>query len=220
MRYLSNLEFLVLSSIRVMSTVYILGLPAFMAGCNSNIGKLIQYVSCSMTTFIHTISPLCRSCKFCTISFVTFFLVTPFVVQPLHAQSGVGIGTVSAIIFDGGGGFSIRYKPVQVFMAGVGNAGDGFFIHLGARYNHPLKDWKRIKLNAFGHVTRMDREMESSSIWYQFSGGVSADFRIGRKSKGKGWVLSADTGVVMNNSDGIEPSPSLALAFGIHYFFW
>ena len=168
--------------------------------------------------FRYTISPLCKCRKLHAILFVTFFLVMPFLVQSSHAQSGVGVGYVFPYHY-AGGGISIRYKPVQVFVAGMGNFGDGFYIDLGARYNHPVKNWRRIKLNAYGHVTRLAQITDDSHPpWYQFSGGISADLWLGRKPKGL--VLSADTGVAINNSDGFARSPTLALALGFHYFFW
>lgn len=165
-----------------------------------------------------TISPLYKSRKLHAILFFALFLVVPFLVRSSHAQSGVGVGMVISSDI-GGGGLSIRYKSVQVFMAGMGNSGDGLYIDLGARYNHPLKDWKRVNFNAFGHVVRVaQRNDESYPAWYRFGGGISTDLRLSRKSKGL--VLSADTGIAINNSDGSVPSPSLALALGIHYFFW
>lgn len=171
---------------------------------------------------ISSMPPTCKKSKLNVILLLTLFLPVPFVVQPLHAQSGLGAGRT--IFSTGtGGAVSIRYKPFQVNLLTLGSdeSDNGFYIDLGARYNHPLKDWKRIKFNVFGQINRYDVRVgtdESHAAWYHFAGGISTDLRLRRNPRSKGIVITGDIGISADDLDGIALSP--ALAIGVYYFFW
>ncbi|MCY4673389.1 MAG: hypothetical protein OXD43_06465 [Bacteroidetes bacterium] len=145
---------------------------------------------------------------------ILFGLAT-FLAPPIQAQSTVGVGLVFSNPYTGG--VSVRYKPVQVLVASFGGGDDGFYIDMAARYNHPVKYWKRVRINLFGQVGRQGKRGESILERYRFTAGVSADLSVFGKLGSKGLILSADTGLSVDHLGNFGSFPGLGI--GLHLFF-
>ncbi len=145
-----------------------------------------------------------------------FIAVMTCFVRPSYAQSGIGMG----LVFAGphAGGLSVRYKPIQVLVTGIGGKDGDFYVDVAARYNHAVRDWKRVKFKAFGQVDRRNRRGELGlTSMYLFTGGGTAELQIGRKPSSKGLYLTADIGFSIDHTGDVGSFPGLGM--GIHFFF-
>ncbi|MXZ18103.1 MAG: hypothetical protein F4069_04535 [Rhodothermaceae bacterium] len=147
-----------------------------------------------------------------------------FSVQTSYAQSGIGVGLVFSTPH--AGGVSVRYKSIQVIVGGnIGggiNAGtDVTLTELAVRYNRSIRDLKRVNLKVFGQVGRhefpeLNQELDLPTL-YRFTGGGSAELRIGRKPSLKGLFLTVDLGLSIDHKGNLGASPARGIA--LHYFF-
>lgn len=145
---------------------------------------------------------------------ILFGLAT-FLVPSMHAQSTVGVGLVFSQPHHGG--LSVRYKSVQILVPGIGSGDNGFYIDIAARYNHPVKYWKKVRLNLFGQIGRQAERSESVLERYRFTAGVSADLSVFGGLGSRGLVLSADAGLSVDHSGNFGSIPGLGI--GLHLFF-
>ena len=151
-----------------------------------------------------------------------------FSVQPSYAQSGIGVGLVFATPH--AGGVSFRYKAIQVIVAGnIGSSinPDGLnftratITEFAIRYNRSVRDLKRVNFKVFGQVGR-DKFPESNQelslpTLYRFTGGGSAEVRIGGKPSSKGFFLTVDLGLSIDHQGNPGAFPARGIA--LHYFF-
>ncbi len=112
----------------------------------------------------------------------------------------------------------MRYKAIQVLVTEIGGKDGDFYVDVAARYNHAVRDWRRVNFKAFGQVDRRNRWGGSGlTSMYLFTGGGTAELRIGRKSSPKGFYLTADVGFSIDHTGDVGPFPGLGV--GIHFFF-
>ncbi|MXW45562.1 MAG: hypothetical protein F4Z63_06110 [Gammaproteobacteria bacterium] len=158
---------------------------------------------------------------FVRLLFVAFSLIV-FSVQPSHAQSGVGVGLVFSTPH--AGGVSVRYKPIQVIVDANISGGvntDVILSHLAIRYNHPVRDLDKVKFKVFGQIGRHKfpepEQGPAIPTLYQFTGGGSAELRIGRRSSSKGLFLTLDLGLSIDHKGNLGAFPARGIA--LHFFF-
>jgi len=137
--------------------------------------------------------------------------------RPAHAQSGIGVGLVYAEPH--AGGLSMRFKGIQVLVPRVqGDVNGDLQVDVAVRYNHSVRDWKRVRFKAFGQVGRLGTREESGfTSRYRFTGGGSAELSIGGKSSTKGLFLTLDIGLSIDHLGKLGTAP--ARGVGIHFFF-
>ncbi len=103
-------------------------------------------------------------------------------VQPMYAQSSVGVGLV-ALSGSNGSGLSVRFKNFQVMGGGKFSSSPDPMrgvrleqLGVAIRYNHSLHEWKRIRFKVFGQLGGYENSMQdpesSSSIRYHFTGST------------------------------------------------
>ena len=151
-----------------------------------------------------------------------------FSVQPSYAQPGIGVGLVFATPH--AGGFSVRYKAIQVIAAG--NIGGGInsdglnftratITQLAVRYNRSVRDLKKVNFKVFGQVGRHEipesNQEPGLPTLYRFTGGGSAELRIGRKPSSNGFFLTVDLGLSIDHKGTLGAFPARGIA--LHYFF-
>ncbi len=175
----------------------------------------------------HTFSKFLGKGVSVSLLFVALLPIVCFV-QPSHAQSGIGVGLVFSKPY--AGGLSVRYKTIQVIVdanisGGVGadgrNRTDVNARRIAVRYNHSVRDWKRVRLKVFGQVGRHEFPMSDQepvlSTLYQFTGGGSAELQIGRKPSSKGLFLTVDVGLSIDHMGRLGAIPARGVA--LHIFF-
>ncbi len=137
-------------------------------------------------------------------------------VRPSYAQSGIGVGLVFAAPH--AGGLSVRYKTIQVLVPGIRSNNGDLHVDVAVRYNHSVRDWKRVRFKIFGQVGRLGIRTESGlTSRYRFTGGGSAELRVGGKSSLRGFFLTLDIGLSMDHLGNLGYAP--ARGVGIHVFF-
>lgn len=155
-------------------------------------------------------------------------LVVGCFVKPSHAQSGIGVGLVFSKPHVGG--LSVRYRAIQAMVeadisGGVDSDGrnrtDFNVRSIAVRYNHSIWDWKKMRFKVFGQVGRhkfpvVDQEPILPTL-YQFTGGGSAELKIGRKTSSKGLFLTVDVGLSIDHKGRPGTIPARGLA--LHVFF-
>lgn len=149
-------------------------------------------------------------------------------VKPSHAQSGIGVGLVFSKPHVGG--LSVRYRAIQAMVeadisGGVGADGSNrtdFNVHsIAVRYNHTIWDRKRVRFKVFGQVGRHKFPIADQEpilpTRYQFTGGGSAELKIGRKTSSKGLFLTVDVGLSIDHMGHFGAIPARGIA--LHVFF-
>ncbi len=137
-------------------------------------------------------------------------------IRPSHAQSGIGVGFVYAAPH--AGGISVRHKAMQVLVPEIRGNNGGLFVGVAVRYNHSVRDWKRVKFKVFGQIGRLSSREESDlEARYRFTAGGSAELRVGRKSSPKGLFLTLNIGLSVDHLGELGSAP--ARGVGIHAFF-
>ncbi len=175
----------------------------------------------------HTLSKIFGNGISVSLLFVALLPIVCFV-QPSHAQSGIGVGLVFSKPH--AGGLSVRYKTIQVMVdanisGGVGadgrNRTDVSARRIAVRYNYSVRDWKRIRFKIFGQIGQHKFPVSDPKpvlpTLYQFTGGGSAELRIGRKPSFKGLFLTVDVGLSIDHRGHLGAIPARGIA--LHIFF-
>lgn len=137
-------------------------------------------------------------------------------IQPSYAQRGIGVGFVYA--GPHAGGLSVRHKAIQVLVPGIRSDNGDLHIDVAVRYDHSVRDWKRVRFKVFGQVGRRGIRAESGlTSRYRFTGGGSAELRIVGNSYRKGLFLTLDIGLSIDHLGKLGNAP--ARGVGIHIFF-
>ena len=138
-------------------------------------------------------------------------------VRLTHPQSGVGVWVVYAEPLSGV--LSVRFKATQALVPRVrGDDNGGLHVDVAVRYNHSVRDWKRVRFRVFGQVGRLGIGEESGlTSRFRFTGGDSSELSIDGKSSSKGLFLTLDIGLSIDHLGKLGNVP--ARGVGIHFFF-
>jgi len=144
--------------------------------------------------------------------------------QASQGQSGIGIGLVYAT--PQSGGFSIRYKPIQIlvdvsFTAGRsidGGTQANFNVPgIALRYNYFMVNFQKINFNVYGQIGRRNPAVSVLPTRVLFTGGGSAEYQFGGNSSLRGLRLTLDLGLTIDNKGNLFGNPARGIS--LHYMF-
>ncbi|MCY4233465.1 MAG: hypothetical protein OXE59_06980, partial [Bacteroidetes bacterium] len=124
------------------------------------------------------------------------------------------------------GGLSLRYKSFQVIVDAsftARRAIDGFaqtefhVPRVALRYNYSVGNVQRVKFYVYSQIGRHKSPIIVLPTRFLFTGGGSAEFQIGRAPSSKGFFLSVDVGLTIDDKGNLNHNPSRGLS--LHYVF-
>ncbi len=158
------------------------------------------------------------------VGFVMISLMILGSFQSSLGQSGIGVGFVFSS--PQSGGISLRYKPIQILAdvsftasGGTGRSTQTNFSIPGiaVRYNHSVQSLQRLNFHFFGQIGRRTPPAPILPTRVLFTGGGSAEYKIGGNSSPTGLFLTVDVGLTIDHEGNLSGNPARGVA--LHYMF-